>query len=301
MSAPLSLRDKQFAFLVGQYGPGLSYADMLSKYRGGGKSLSDLEYAAYLGDSKLSLADNMNAAIPGSGSLSDKQYASASGGLSVVNPITDGPVSLYSFWAGDPTVAVNDGDLITNWKTLSNIGGTARPTYKKSDPTLSNKPSLIFNGTTNYLSLDVTDAAQNYYAVCISSGNTAGRGSLGTGGSVAATDGIGIRSGNSNWFSCAGTVLDSLILASAAAPTLVSAKFAGAASDIQVNSVAAVVGNAGAEVLSFFKVGCMGLVGANASFWVGSIAFAAIYSNDPRLDPKWSKILDFARSCGVPV
>jgi hypothetical protein len=223
------------------------------------------------------------------------------------NPVYAGPTPLHAFWAGNPDMgAIADGTAIASWLnygggSLTNTGGAAQPTYKKSDLTLNGKPSLVFNGTANYLSVDVTDAAQTYYAVAISSGNTWGRGVLGTGGSVAATDGVGIRSSNGNWFTCAGTVLDSLIVSSAVAPTLTVAKFAGAASEIQVNSAAAVVGAAGAEVLSYFKVGCMGLVGANASFWTGSVAFAAIYSSDPRLDSKWPAILAFARSCGVPV
>lgn len=305
MTAPLSLRDKQIQFLVGQYGPGLSYADMLSKYYGGGnKSLSDLAKVVYPGSG--SLADNMDAAISGTGSLTDQMYADASGGISSsVDPIADGPTPLYSFWAGDKSVTVNDGDLITNWKTLSNTGGTARPVYTKANALFNGQQSLDFNGTSNYLQQDVTDQAQPYYAVAIVSGSilTGGRGAVGFGGAgVSGVTGIGIRSSNGNWFIAAqSSVLDSGTVAVVNKSTLISGKLAGAASDVQVNALTTVVGNGGTDGLTWFKVGVMGIAGGLSSYWQGSINFAAIYTVDPRLDAKWPKILEHARKCGVAV
>jgi len=98
MSAPLSLRDKQFAFLVGQYGPGLSYADMLQRYLGGGsKSISDLMDAKYPGPGSMN--DDYYAALGGSGSLSDKQNANTSGGVAVGSPI-DALMATTPFYIG---------------------------------------------------------------------------------------------------------------------------------------------------------------------------------------------------------
>ena len=108
MSAPLSLRDKQFQSLVATYGPGLSFADMLQrKYGGGNKSTSDLASEVFAGSGSLS--DDMYTILGGSGSLTDKMYGSSDGGLtgSVTNILSNPTPNVYwgaGLWmSNDPT------------------------------------------------------------------------------------------------------------------------------------------------------------------------------------------------------
>lgn len=90
-----SLTDTQYATLVATYGPGLSYSEMMYKYRGGVgvRSAGDLEYLAWLGNAVASVSDNKYGILAGSGSMADKQFGTSDGGIvSVITNLATNPV-----------------------------------------------------------------------------------------------------------------------------------------------------------------------------------------------------------------
>lgn len=229
------------------------------------------------------------------------------GRTSLLNPLTAGPSAYTGVFAGDPQwTNPGNGNGASSWRSpagdLTNTGGAAAPIYTLVDSSLNNQPSLVFSsGSSQYFSVDIVNLTQTYYAVGIgylNTVNSTARTLLGLG--IATSSGIGVRSSN-NWYSSGGTILDGA-LAADTLPHLFLTRFSGATGQIYIDNTLTASGAIGSTTSAWFSVGAgTSNTGTLAAYWSGGIAFAALYSADPRADAKWPVILQVARDCGVNV
>jgi hypothetical protein len=247
------------------------------------------------------------------GSLFDRRSANnlanaGQGNAVTVNPLTQGPSPVISVWAADPAwPPPADNATIASWRAvgsgagnLVNLGGTDMPLYKLADPKMNNKPSVIFDGVDDVLGFDIATFAQPFWLILmgwmtappVSTSNMLG---------VANTVTIGWSFAAVRWFATAGTVLFNNIAGSANANAHFWLMQANGASGQLVVDGNTASGPVGAGSATEFHLGSGGTLAAPATWIAGGVSFAALYTTDPRLDPKWPIIQQLARSYGVSI
>ena len=228
-------------------------------------------------------------------------------GFTLPNPIQFGPTPVVGVWASDTAMSVANNTSTTwrefvNGTTMDDLNGAAnRPLYIQSSANLNSRACLRFNRTTsqNITTASFTNINQPFYSVLIASftGPTSTTEiALGTGGGGAS--GVGKSGSLNQWFIGNNTVVQSGI-AYSAAPILLIGVYNGSSSRVVAKTTNGTLGNAGAMVASVFSVG-----GSNNGLTISSPAtcdvhYAALFSSDPRSDPKWPVILGLGRDCGV--
>jgi hypothetical protein len=250
------------------------------------------------------------AATNGQGTVKYRNVRVTSGDTG--NPITKGPTPVHAFWAGDTTQNPGADGPVSQWTYMPSglvtegVGGANRPDFKLADPVMNGKPSLVFDGTSKWLQGDVPDLG-TFWLVGVGAYNTGSADTtkvmVGTG--AASNGGFGRAAPSNKWFSNNGASIVANTGPNAdGVPHLIVASFNGGSGNgtIQVDNTAEVVQTGVSTVgLKYFKLGCGATNGSVGSFWAGSLCYAAVFTTDPRLDPKWPAIIEYARSCGVNV
>jgi len=234
-------------------------------------------------------------------------------GILMADPINDGPPAVWSFWAGDPveTAALADLDRIGTWRnagtaggTLTNSGGTLRPTWIAASANMNGKPSARFLGSSNHhlISPSIT-IPQNYWLVLIATATNGANSTtempLATGQSGNA--GIGKSGSLNQWYTSAGTVVQSGVTVNTS-PHLLVTRHSGATTTQTIDGIARTGGSAGTVGASAFKLGSAGAgtaIGSNS--FTGEIHFAMLCTADPTTHASWPIILAVARDCSISV
>lgn len=315
-----SITDLEYQRLAAVFGPGLSMMDMCRKLWLSALGLpetstlsnTDLEFLYYGGSGSMS--ERAYAFYPGSGSLSDNMYEAFKLPINTVNPFSNGPANLaQAVWADDPNwIKPADGGLVSSWRNagnagdLVNTGGTDRPVYVASDSLLGNQPSVIFNGVSTFVgSTLLVSVAQPYWLVFIGYAHISTAVMIGTGNSISSSlDGLCARlvSSSRMWSVQAGSNFNGTKIVIDNETVLVVAKANGLTSTVQVNSDSVAIGTTGSTnvpALQFYVGKGFGI--DPQYYFNGAVHYAAIYTADPTLDPKWPVILEMARKCGVAV
>lgn len=219
------------------------------------------------------------------------------------NPVTDGPLPVHAFWAGAQRLT-NDVPMST-WPNsvgggnYTNTAGTDQPLYKATD--LNGQPALLFDGTDDVLTCDVSDVAQPFYLVVIGKSDKVYSTRHNIVGTISSANfGVGKDSGG-QWFINMGTAFLNSVEMAGYNPFLLTFKANSTTSEIQYGTSTSTAGLTGTNPVGHLRLGAGGLTATPGSWWSGYLAFVGIYTSDPRLDPKWPKILEFARACGVAV
>jgi hypothetical protein len=116
--------------------------------------------------------------------------------------------ALHAMWADDPSWSTGkpaDGGSVSQWRNHSGAGdptatGTAQPTYRASVSAFNNHAAIEFDGSTDYLWVDVTNTGHPWKAIIVGKYTTAANNKRWIGWGNSATDGFGNNStGSGQW------------------------------------------------------------------------------------------------------
>lgn len=154
--------------------------------------------------------------------------------------------------------------------------GANQPLYRAATAAFNNKPTVQFDGSNDYLTVDVADVGQAYKLVAVAQALSTGAQARILGDGDNATHGLGHNASTQYILNM------NVALAGGTADTGVHvyrATVSGASSQLWVDEVSIVgPGDAGAHSLKHFTLGAgFNGVATFASFWPGHIAYAAVY------------------------
>jgi hypothetical protein len=116
--------------------------------------------------------------------------------------------ALHALWADDPDWSTGkpaDGGSVSQWRNQSGAGdptasGTAQPTWRASVAAFNNHAAVEFDGSTDFLSADVSNTGHPWKAIIVGKFTTATNNKRWVGWGNSSTDGFGVNStGAGQW------------------------------------------------------------------------------------------------------
>lgn len=191
------------------------------------------------------------------------------------------PTPLHACWASDPAWAnPGDGNAVSSMRNQSGGGDPAqatsskRPIYRASVAVLNNRPAVQFDGTDDFLNIDVANTAQPFKLLCVGALSASAGVVRSALGFDVGSERIGASAGNV-WVLNSGSALASATAINTAGH-IFDATVNGASSSLTLDGTVIASGNAGSSVLNLFTLGAAGT--GTSSFWIGHLAFAAAFA-----------------------
>lgn len=212
---------------------------------------------------------------------------------SAFNPLTSWTTDpVHGVWASDPLwTPPADGGAVSAWRNGGSVGGdlvqatgSKQPTYRASTAAYNNQPTVQFDGTDDYLGVNITDVSAPYYVLLVA--NITGAASqLVCGFGYETYNGIGQHGA---WFLAAGA--PAWGGTPNGNPHLWNAKIVvGAGDSLAIDGTTVVSASTGERAIMWLSLGAATTLGASPGLYLsGHIAYCAVFNTDPTALPEWA-------------